>query len=96
MLEVHAVQEAHHGNADPCHGKRRDAGDRDDDRHDHDDDQVEPLALRRVGPHAVSYTHLTDVKLHLGYVVRKGEALSDIGQRFVDTLKKNLEKYARF
>ena len=37
----------------------------------------------------------TDVKLHLGYVVRKGEALSDIGQRFVDTLKKNLEKYAR-
>ena len=29
----------------------------------------------------------TDVKLHLGYVVRKGEALSDIGQRFVDTLK---------
>ena len=36
----------------------------------------------------------TDVKLHLGYVVRKGEALSDIGQRFVDTLKKNLEKYA--
>ena len=38
----------------------------------------------------------TDVKLHLGYVVRKGEALSDIGQRFVDTLKKNLEKYAGF
>ena len=37
----------------------------------------------------------TDVKLHLGYVVRKGEALSDIGQRFVDTLKKNLEKYPR-
>ena len=38
----------------------------------------------------------TDVKLHLGYVVRKGEALSDIGQRFVDTLKKNLQKTARF
>ena len=39
----------------------------------------------------------TDVKLHLGYVVRKARsALSDIGQRFVDTLKKNLEKYARF
>ena len=38
----------------------------------------------------------TDVKLHLGYVVRKGEALSDIGQRFVDTLKKNLEKYDWF
>ena len=38
----------------------------------------------------------TDVKLHLGYVVRKGEELGDIGQRFVDTLKKNLVKYARF
>ena len=38
----------------------------------------------------------TDVKLHLGYVVRKGDALRDIGQRFVDTLTKNLEKYARF
>ena len=36
----------------------------------------------------------TDVKLHLGYVVRKGEELGDIGQRFVDTLKKNLVKYA--
>ncbi len=38
----------------------------------------------------------TDVKLHLGYVVRKGGDLSDIGQRFVDTLQKNLVKYARF
>lgn len=38
----------------------------------------------------------TDVKLHLGYVVRKGQQLSEIGQRFLDTLKKNLEKYARF
>lgn len=38
----------------------------------------------------------TDVKLHLGYVVRKGENLSEVGQRFVDTLKKNLERYARF
>ncbi|BAK45388.1 LysR family transcriptional regulator substrate-binding protein [Eggerthella sp. YY7918] len=38
----------------------------------------------------------TDVKLHLGYVVRKGDDLSDIGQRFVDTLQKNLVKYARF
>ena len=37
----------------------------------------------------------TDVKLHLGYVVRAGEELGDIGQRFVDTLK-NLVKYARF
>ena len=38
----------------------------------------------------------TDVTLHLGYVVRKGEQLGDVGQRFVDTLKKNLVKYARF
>ena len=38
----------------------------------------------------------TDVKLHLGYVVRKGEALSDSGKRFVATHKKTLEKYARF
>ena len=38
----------------------------------------------------------TDVKLRLGYVARKGEELGDIGRRFVDTLKKNLEKYARF
>ena len=53
----------------------------------------------------VSYTHLdvykrqplnTDVQLHLGYVVRKGEQLGETGQRFVDTLKKNLERYARF
>ncbi len=38
----------------------------------------------------------TDVTLHLGYVVRKGEELGEIGRRFVDTLKKNLVKYARF
>lgn len=38
----------------------------------------------------------TDVTLHLGYVVRAGEQLSDIAQRYVDTLKKNLIKYARF
>ena len=38
----------------------------------------------------------TDVQLRLGYVVRKGEELGEIGQRFVDTLKKNLVKYARF
>lgn len=38
----------------------------------------------------------TEVKLHLGYVVRKGERLGDIGTRFVDTLKKNLQRYARF
>ena len=38
----------------------------------------------------------TDVKLHLGYVVPKGAVLSETGQRFVDTLKKNLMRYARF
>ena len=38
----------------------------------------------------------TDVKLRLGYVVKKGAALDEVGQRFIDTLKKNLERYARF
>lgn len=38
----------------------------------------------------------TDVKLHLGYVVKKGGQLSETGQRFVATLEKNLERYARF
>ena len=38
----------------------------------------------------------TDVKLHLGYVVKKDAALSEAGRRFVDTLEKNLERYARF
>lgn len=38
----------------------------------------------------------SDVKLHLGYAARKGEALSDTAQRFVDALRKNLERYARF
>ncbi len=38
----------------------------------------------------------TDVKLHLGYVARKGEQLEAQAQRFVDTLKKNLVRYARF
>lgn len=38
----------------------------------------------------------TDVTLRLGYVSRSGEELSAIGQRFVDTLKKNLVKYVRF
>ena len=38
----------------------------------------------------------TDVKLCLGYVVKKGAALDEVGQRFIDTLKKNLERYARF
>ncbi len=38
----------------------------------------------------------TDVKLHLGYVVSKGAQLSAPAQRFVDTLKKNIVRYARF
>jgi DNA-binding transcriptional LysR family regulator len=38
----------------------------------------------------------TDVKLHLGYVVSKGARLSAPAQRFVDTLKKNIVRYARF
>lgn len=38
----------------------------------------------------------TDVSLHLGYIVRKGEELGEIGQRFVEGLKKNLVKYAQF
>lgn len=36
----------------------------------------------------------TDVKLHLGVVVRSGQPLSDAGERFVAQLKKNLERYA--
>lgn len=38
----------------------------------------------------------TDVKLHLGYITRKGAELSDAAQLFVGKLEKNLEKYARF
>ncbi|WP_165052764.1 MULTISPECIES: LysR family transcriptional regulator substrate-binding protein [unclassified Adlercreutzia] len=38
----------------------------------------------------------TDVDLRLGYVTKKGAALSDLEQRFVEKLEKNLEKYARF
>lgn len=38
----------------------------------------------------------SDVRLHLGYVARKGEELSGIARRFVDALHKNLERYARF
>ena len=38
----------------------------------------------------------TDETLHLGYVARKGEELDEVGIRFVETLKKNLERYARF
>ena len=38
----------------------------------------------------------TDVQLRLGYVTRKDAELSDLEQRFVEKLEKNLEKYARF
>lgn len=37
----------------------------------------------------------TDVKLRLGYVIRKGEELSEIGKRFVTNLEKSLTRYAR-
>lgn len=38
----------------------------------------------------------TDVTLHLGYVAKKGGKLDETAQRFVDTLQKNLVKYAKF
>lgn len=38
----------------------------------------------------------TDVKLHLGYIVKKGAQLTATGEKFVAKLKSNLEKYARF
>lgn len=38
----------------------------------------------------------TDVKLHLGYVVKKGAELSETGQKYVAKLESNLKKYARF
>lgn len=37
----------------------------------------------------------TDVKLTLGYVTKQGAELSEIGQRFVRNLTKDLERYAR-
>lgn len=36
----------------------------------------------------------TDVELRLGYVTRAGQALDAMGQRFVDKLSVNLERYA--
>ena len=36
----------------------------------------------------------TDVKLHLGYIVKKGIELSAIATKFVEKLKANLERYA--
>ena len=38
----------------------------------------------------------TDVKLHLGYIVKKGASLSETGSKFVAKLESNLKKYARF
>ena len=38
----------------------------------------------------------TDVKLHLGYVVKKGAELSETGEKFVAKLEANLKRYARF
>lgn len=38
----------------------------------------------------------TPVRLHLGVVTRKGEELSETAQGFINRLKKNLERYARF
>jgi DNA-binding transcriptional LysR family regulator len=37
----------------------------------------------------------TDVKLRLGVIVKEGEQLSVLGERFLSGLKSNLEKYAR-
>lgn len=37
----------------------------------------------------------TEVKLHLGYLVRSDAPLSEDGEKFVETLTKNLERYAR-
>ncbi|MBQ3302283.1 MAG: LysR family transcriptional regulator substrate-binding protein [Eggerthellaceae bacterium] len=38
----------------------------------------------------------TEVKLHLGYVAKKGAALSETGSKFVEKLEANLKRYARF
>ena len=38
----------------------------------------------------------TDVKLHLGYIVKKGAELSETGAKFVAKLEANLTRYARF
>ena len=39
---------------------------------------------------------VTDVKLHLGYVKRRGEELDELGKSLVDKLAKKLETYAKF
>ena len=38
----------------------------------------------------------TDVKLHLGYIVKKGATLSETAQKFVAKLESNLKRYAKF
>ena len=38
----------------------------------------------------------TDVRLHLGYIVKDGAELSETGKKFVDKLEANLNRYARF
>lgn len=38
----------------------------------------------------------TDVKLHLGYVQKKGAALSETAQKFIARLETNLKRYAKF
>ena len=38
----------------------------------------------------------TDVKLHLGYVIKKGAELSETGTKFVAKLEANLKRYAKF
>lgn len=38
----------------------------------------------------------TDVKLHLGYIVKKGAELSETAKRYVEKLEANLKRYARF
>ena len=38
----------------------------------------------------------TDVKLHLGYIAKKGAELSETGKKFVEKLEANLKRYARF
>jgi len=38
----------------------------------------------------------TDVKLHLGYITKKGATLSETGEKFVAKLESNLKKYAVF
>ena len=38
----------------------------------------------------------TDVKLHLGYIAKKGADLSETAQKFVTKLEANLKRYAKF